>query len=88
MEKHFYYVSTRYKDSCDKNKVVFDSVLERCVTLLPSSQTTRLHLHQDPFPCAALVFKTRLLGKPNFLAGKIGPFFQILIFSYPPFRLV
>jgi len=44
--------------------------------------------HQNPFPCAALVFKNRLLGLSNFLGGKMGPFFTILIFSYPPFRLV
>jgi len=44
--------------------------------------------HQDPLPCAALVFKNRLLGLVNFLAGKMISFSQILIFSYPPCRLV
>ena len=44
--------------------------------------------HRNPFPCAALVFKNRLLGLANFLGGKMDPFFRILIFSYPPFRLV
>ena len=44
--------------------------------------------HRNPFPCAALVSKNRLLGLANFLGGKMGPFFRILIFSYPPFRLV
>ena len=39
--------------------------------------------HQDPF-----LFKNRLLGLAHFLAGKMISFFQILIFSYPPFRLV
>ena len=45
-------------------------------------------VHRNPFPCAALVFKNRLLGLANFLGGTMGPFFTILIFSYPPFRLV
>jgi len=44
--------------------------------------------HRDPLPCAALVFKNRLLGLANFLGGKMLTFSQILIFSYPPFRLV
>ena len=47
-----------------------------------------LHRHRKPFACAALVFKNRLLGLANFLGGKMDPFFRILIFSYPPFRLV
>ena len=29
------------------------------------------YFHQDPFPCAALVFKNRLLGLANFPEGKI-----------------
>ena len=45
-------------------------------------------IHRDPIACAALVFKNRVLGLANFLGGKMGPFFRILIFSYPPFRLV
>ena len=49
---------------------------------------TETMAHRNPFPCAALVFKNRLLGLANFLGGKMGPFFTILIFSYPPFRLV
>jgi len=40
--------------------------------------------HQDPLPCAVLVFKNRLLGLANFLGGKMDPFSQILIFSYLP----
>ena len=44
--------------------------------------------HQDLLPCAALVFKNRLLRLANFLGWKMDPFSQILILSYPPFRLV
>ena len=72
MEKHFYYVSTRYKDSCDKNKVVFDSVLERCVTLLPSSPTTCLHLalllsrYSDTPLIDHLVMREFVSGPPSY----------------------
>jgi len=32
------------------------------------------HSHRNPFPCAALVSKNRLLGLANFLGGKMDPF--------------
>ena len=51
-------------------------------------RTRKEKLHRDPLPCAMLVFKNSLLGLANFLAGKMLTFCQILIFSYPPFRLV
>jgi len=41
-------------------------------------------VHQDPFPCAAVVFKTRLLGLVNFLTDKMGPFFQYQSLVTPP----
>jgi len=44
--------------------------------------------HRDPIACAALVFKSRLLGLANFLGGKMISFSQVQIFSYPPLRLV
>jgi len=44
--------------------------------------------HQDAFSGAALVFKPQLLVWVNFLRGKMDPFSQILISSYPPFMLV
>jgi len=31
-------------------------------------------IHRNPFPCAALVSKNRLLGLANFLGGKMDPF--------------
>jgi len=44
--------------------------------------------HRDPLPCATLVFKNGLLGLANFPSRKMISFCKILIFSYPPFRLV
>jgi len=44
--------------------------------------------HRNSLPCIALVFKNVLFGLANFLGGKIIWYCQILIFSYPPFRLV
>jgi len=44
--------------------------------------------HQDALPCATLVFKYVFLGLANFPSRKLLTFCKILIFSYPPFRLV
>ena len=39
--------------------------------------------HRDPIACAALVFKTRILGLANFLGGKMISFSQIIFSSSP-----
>ena len=56
-----------------------------CMYIYISKYTNIIY---DPLPCAPLVFKNQHLRLVNVLAGKLTLFFQILICSYPPFRLV